>query len=53
MSTLLSTVSLLALGPIGSIRNRMANTVALMDPIRVAAGWLTDVNTTAKQLSRH
>lgn len=53
MSILLSTVSLLVLGPIGSIRNRMANIVALIDPIKVAAGWLTDVDTTAKQLSRH
>ena len=53
ISILFSTVSLLALGPIGSIRNRMANIVALIDPIKVAAGWLTDVDTTAKQFSRH
>ena len=53
MSILFSTVSLLTLGPIGSIRNCMANIVALIDPIKVAAGWLTDVDTTAKQFSRH
>ena len=53
ISILFSTVSLLASGPIGSIRNRMANIVALIDPIKVASGWLTDVDTTAKQLSGH
>ena len=38
ISTLFRMVSLLALGPLGSIKNRVANTVVLIEPIRAAAG---------------